>query len=86
MFESAATYVAGGGQHLDLAKGVSSLFPGQVVWVTTTKDVASTDSQAQFESVIRIMLACTNSPAQADAQWPFLRRFGHNLDLQGWSF
>ena len=43
MFESAATYVeekSAGGQHLDLAEGVSSLFPGQAVWVTTTKDVS----------------------------------------------
>ena len=43
MFESAATYVeerSGGGQHLDLAEGVSSLFPGQAVWVATTKDVS----------------------------------------------
>ena len=43
MFESTATNVeekSGGGQHLDLAAGVSPLFPGQAVWVTTTKDVS----------------------------------------------
>ena len=43
MFDSTATYVEekpGGGQHLNLAAGVSSLFPGQAVWVTTTKDVS----------------------------------------------
>ena len=43
MFDSTATYVeekSGGGQHLNLAAGVSSLFPGQAVWVTTTKDVS----------------------------------------------
>lgn len=41
MFESAATYVEEkSGQHLDPAEGVSPLFPGQAVWVTTTKDVS----------------------------------------------
>ena len=32
------------------------------------------------------MLACTNSTAQAHAQWPFLRRFQQNLDLQDGAF
>ena len=32
--------ISGGGQHLDLADGVSSLFPGQSVLVTTTKTVS----------------------------------------------
>ncbi len=30
--------ISGGGQHLHLAEGVSSMFPEQSVWVTTTKD------------------------------------------------
>ena len=42
---------SGGGQHLDLAEGVSSLFPRQSVRVTTPRMSACTDSQAQCRSV-----------------------------------
>ena len=56
---------SGGGQHLDSADGVSSLFPGQSVRVTTPRTSASTHSQAQFGSVRTIMLAYANSPSQS---------------------
>ena len=42
---------SGGGQHLDPAEGVSSLFPRQSVRVTTPRTSACTDSQAQCGSV-----------------------------------
>ena len=77
-----------GGQHLDPAEGVSSLFPRQSVRVTTPRTSASSDSQAQFGSVRTIMLACTNSPSQSTCTMTVSQRFGHKFGpngLQGWS-
>ncbi len=79
---------SGGGQHLDPAEGVSSLFPRQSVRVTTPRTSASSDSQAQFGSVRTIMLACTNSPSQSTCTMTVSQRFGHKFGpngLQGWS-
>ena len=57
-----------------------ALHDGDMIEIPSCVDGTLPDSQAQFGSVTKIMLACTNSPAQTHAQWQFSEDLDINLD------